>query len=54
MGIVITGRVIPGLKKGFYGRGPVLNGSIDRSKIRLFWFSALQSDMLLKKFEVPE
>ena len=30
-------------------RAPVLNGSIDRSKIRLFWFSALQSDMLLKE-----
>ena len=30
-------------------RAPVLNGSADRSKIRLFWFSALQTDMLLKE-----
>ena len=30
-------------------RAPVLNSSVDRSKIRLFWFSALQTDLLLKE-----
>jgi len=30
-------------------RAPVLHGSVDRSRIRLFWFSALHSDLLLKE-----
>jgi len=30
-------------------RAPVLNGSVDRSKVRLFWFSAGQSDKLISE-----